>query len=336
MGAIRDRHDPQPALEVRNIETHRCRARVVDPNRSGKQRDDAAALVGQTRDRPFGELVAAAAQYADAIGARVDQPSVQVAQFDAEPALAVEIFFGCRTVELGQFQHRLIDGGHRHEGLLAAGDAVHLDRDIDRSARPGYRRHGQLDPQGSRRRIDAEPGDADSTPRPARLRTLEGGRPVGADQSINAAAPAVRDRNIDRGAVARQRNRAHRQDPIGGNRDLGLTGERRLDEQFRSVARPITGLVGGHFELVRHIGHFGLDPPSDTETQARLRAAIALDHFPAIPAGRQVPGKRPRRVLFYVQCAGLDRHVAHLASVPPDAVDRVPVVLPSLAQQFPA
>ena len=72
------------------------------------------------------------------------------------------------------------------------------------------------------------------------------------------------------------------------------------------------------------------------EAQARLRAAIAVDHFPAIPAGRQVPRQRPRRIRFYVQCTRLDRHVAHLAPVPPDAVDRIPVVLPGLAQQFPA
>ena len=97
-----DGHQPQLALEIRNVETNPCRSLAIEPDNAGKQRDDLAALVRQSRDRALGKTVAAAAQHSNGIRTRIDQPAIDVAQFDAELALAEIIFLGCRALEFGQ------------------------------------------------------------------------------------------------------------------------------------------------------------------------------------------------------------------------------------------
>ena len=109
---------------------------AIEPHDPRIERNDAAALVGQAGDRASGELVAAAAQHADAIGARIDQPAVEIAQLDAELALAEIVFLRRRAVELGQLQHRLVDRREGDVRLFARGEAGDLDPDLNGTARP--------------------------------------------------------------------------------------------------------------------------------------------------------------------------------------------------------
>ncbi len=72
------------------------------------------------------------------------------------------------------------------------------------------------------------------------------------------------------------------------------------------------------------------------KAQARLRAARAVADLPAIAPGGQRPRQGRRAIGADIERAGFDRLVAHLHPVAPAAVDRVPGILPALAQQFPA
>src|SRR4029077_15888081 len=123
------------------------------------ERDDAAALVGEDGDRTLGELVAAAAQYADAAGARINEPAVEVAQLDPELALPEIVFLRRRAPELGQLQDRLVDRGERHIRFLARGEAGDFDPDLDGAPRPRHVGRGERHGERPRARIDAEPGD---------------------------------------------------------------------------------------------------------------------------------------------------------------------------------
>ena len=169
--AIRHRHQPQLALEIGDVELDRCRAVASSCTMPENSATIRLLLSGRAGDRPLGKLVAAAAQDAQRIGARIDEPAVEVAQFDAEAALAIEIFFRRRAVKICQLEHCLIDRGEGHVRLLARGEPGHLERDVNRPTRPhdgGLREaHGQR----PRRRVDAEPGDPDGPARPVLLRT---------------------------------------------------------------------------------------------------------------------------------------------------------------------
>src|SRR5262249_26826884 len=133
---VSDRHQAQLTLEIGNVELDFSSAILVELDDAGEQRDDAAALVRQTGDRATRKLVAAAAPHADAVRIRGDQAAVEVAQLDAEPALAEIIFLGRGTIELGQLQHRFVDGGERDIRILIRRKPRYLDPDFGGAARP--------------------------------------------------------------------------------------------------------------------------------------------------------------------------------------------------------
>src|SRR5205085_1384884 len=83
-------------------------------------------------------------------------------------------------------------------------------------------------------------------------------------------------RQFDRRAASRQAERSQRQNAVRSDRQLGLAGERCLDEQFGGVACLVARLVERRLELVRHIRQRRLDPPADMEAQARLRAGCRI------------------------------------------------------------
>src|SRR5205814_1700071 len=129
-----------------------------------------------------------------------------------------------------------------------SGTSQELVADLDGAARPRDIEPGERYRKGARARIDAEPGDADRPTRPARHR---GTRPrwrhvlraIGADQRVDPTAPSGIDRDLKRRAVERQLDRAQRQDAVGGDRQLGFAGERRLDEHLCGIARLVARLV---------------------------------------------------------------------------------------------
>ena len=332
-----DRHQPQLALEIRHVEGDLRGAVAVELDDSREQRDDAVALVRQAGDRAPRIAVAAAAQHADAIGARVDQPAVEIAQFDAEPALAEIEFLGRRAVELGQLQHRLIDRGERHIRVLIRREPRHFDPDLGRAARPHDIGRAERDRQSARGCIDAEPCHPDRASRAARCggaRPRGRGRlrPIGADQRVDTGAPSGIDRQFDRRAAGRQAERSQRQNAVRCDCQLGLSGKRRLDEQLGRLARLVARLVECRLELVRHIRQRRLHPPADMEAQARLRAACRIRHLPAITPGRQGARQRRQAVRTNVERARFHRLIAPLCAMSPAAIDRIPAVLPVLAQ----
>ncbi len=72
------------------------------------------------------------------------------------------------------------------------------------------------------------------------------------------------------------------------------------------------------------------------EAPARLRAARRIADLPAVASLRQGSRQCRRRIGRDIERAGFDRLIAPLDAMTPAAVDRVPAVLPVLAQQFPA
>src|SRR5205085_6600847 len=111
VGRERGRHQPQLALKIGDVEWDAGRPVAVQPDDAGEQGDDLAALVRQTGDGAFRKAGAAAAQYPDGVRPRIDQPPVQVAQFDPELALAEIVFLRRRTVEFGELEDCLVDRG---------------------------------------------------------------------------------------------------------------------------------------------------------------------------------------------------------------------------------
>ena len=150
----RDRHQPQLPLEIGDIERDAGRPVAVQPDDAGEQRDDPAALVRQPGDRAFRKAVAATTEHPDGVRPCIDQPSVEVAQFDDELALAIIIFLGRRAVEFSELEHRLVDRGEGDVGLLARGEPRHLDRNLDRAARPQDIGSGERRREGAGARID--------------------------------------------------------------------------------------------------------------------------------------------------------------------------------------
>ena len=334
---VGDRDEPQLALEIRHVERDLRGAVSVELDDAREQRDDAIALVGQAGDRAPCEPVAAATQHADAIRIRVDEPAVKIAQLDAEPALAEIVFFRHRAVELGQFQDGLVDRGERHIRIFARGKSGDLDTDLGRAARPYDIRRAERNRQSPRAGVDAEPGHPDRAARAARCggtrrRRRRGLRPVRTDQGVDSGAPGGIDRQFDRRAAGRQAERSQRQNAVRSDRQLGLAGKRRLDEQFGRLARLVARLVERRLELVRHIRQRRLDPPADMEAQARLRAACRIRHLPAITPGRQGARQRRQAVRTDIERARFHRLIAPLCAMSPAAIDRIPAVLPVLTQ----
>ena len=87
---------------------------------------------GARKPRP---AVAAGAQAAGGAGEAVDQPAVDVAHLDAEPALAEVVAVGVGGLEAGQVQDADVDGGDRRIGLGARGEAVDLQHGVGSGAR---------------------------------------------------------------------------------------------------------------------------------------------------------------------------------------------------------
>ena len=188
-----DRHDAHGAVELRDVEIDRRLAVGVELHRAGEEGDELfrrrLALGRHAR------AVAAGAQLAGDAERSVDQAAVEVAEFEAEAALAVIPLLRIGHLVVGQVEDADIDRSDGHIGVGPGWHAGDADGDRQRLVRLGLcdrrKRYRQL----ARTRIDLQPFEADGAGRHARFlrlaRTEQGGGHIG------AGAPFGRNRNFD-------------------------------------------------------------------------------------------------------------------------------------------
>src|SRR5262249_24591486 len=110
--------------------------------------------------------IAALADRSPLAVATVDELAVEVAQIDAQPALAEIIVRGRRRLEIGELENAFIHRGDADEARLPGTEALDLEWQVDGLARGHIRWQIEGDLQAALSRIEAEPGNADGAPRP--------------------------------------------------------------------------------------------------------------------------------------------------------------------------
>src|SRR5262249_25090995 len=123
----RDRHQPQPAVIVGHVERDGGATLPVELDDAGEERDQ---LYLRRRAAPAEPgFVAASAELAAAASSAIDELAIEIAELEAEAALAEEPGLRRRRSKIGELEHALVDRRQSDERRLPRGGATHLERD---------------------------------------------------------------------------------------------------------------------------------------------------------------------------------------------------------------
>ena len=130
----RNRHDARCSVELRDIEIDDRLALGVEAHNARIEREQffgrRAALGSQARP------VATGANAPECTLRGIDQPAVNVADFEPESALAEIPVAGIGRIVIGQVENADIDGGDRDKGFFASLEATDGDRNGELVVRP--------------------------------------------------------------------------------------------------------------------------------------------------------------------------------------------------------
>ena len=302
-------HQPNGAVEVRDGDLDQGLAPVVEPHHPG---EEGHQLLRRGRGQQLGEAaVAAGAHHAGGALHPVDQLAVEVANLQAQAALAEIPLIRFRGLIGGDVQDTLVHRGQGDEGLgpgLQVGDG-HLDRHGPAGTDAGLDR--QVHRQAPVLRVHPGPGEADGAPRHPAGREVHG--PVEDRAHIGTGPPVGGDRQVQGGAAGRNSHGLHGDQPIvdhhhQGQPRLGRLVARTLtgfDMDPRPLTDPVGRLVERQLELVRGVRCLGGHVPAGLEAQAGGQQAIGGEAQPVgtpLDRGLDPPGGRG------IQVEGAARH----------------------------
>ena len=270
LGALpADRHEPDLAVEVGQVERDGDGAVRAGLDRRGEQGDGLLRDLGQRA----AAVVAALAQRGQiAVGGR-DQTAPIVADVDAEQAAAEIVVGRVGRLEAGQAKDALVDGG---QGQPGAG--LGLDRDLDRG--PGAQRAGVADGerQAADAGVDGGPGKADGAGGLGGLAAAED-----VDGEIGAGSPGGVGREFDGGAAFRHVEGAEALDAVGERQQGGVAGERGGDVEMDGLARLVVLFVGRDIDLVGRVRAVGRHPAGAEMDRTSGQAAFLKHLKPVAP-----------------------------------------------------
>ena len=283
-----DDRNPHRAVELRHVEGDRRLAVVADFHRALEECDQ--FFLGWAALGAHERAVTAGADAADNAGRAVDQPAIDVADFEAQRPLPKIPGFRIGALVVGQVEDADIDGGDRDIGLAARREAGKRYRYGQRRARFALLRqvdrHVELAVAGG----DGQPFDADGAHRHAVFRCV--GRTIERRGDIGTRPPCLGDRQVDRRPFGAHRRGGDMDDAVRTDRHQHFAGEARRNPELRGVADSVVFLVEGDFETVRHFRRGGLDIPAGVEDDRAFRIDAPLDiEAIAAPADRHLDAR---------------------------------------------
>ena len=219
--------------------------------------------------------VATRAHRARRAGHAIDEPRIEVADGNAEPALTEIMVRQRRRLVARDVEHALVHHGERQERRLALRQPGDLNRDRQRTARSDGVGHVEGDFELAVGGVHLGMSDGDG---PAGHGAVgDAHRPVDHGRDIGPRAPFSRDRHFHRAARRGQGGERARDDPVVHDEDLGLTGKARLDEDLRHVADAVDLLVERDARDGGRVAGLGRDVPAGVERRRCRQRAIGLD-----------------------------------------------------------
>ena len=329
--AVGDRHQAQPAGEVRDLQADHGPAPGVRDDVPLEERDRAPGPGGDALGVGVGcvhpGVVAARPLRA---ARRGDQLAVEVAQVHGQAALPQEVVLRRRGSEAGQGENALVDRGQGQAQRLAGdGRAVEPDRHLDLPARGHGLGQLQRDLDLALRAVDGEPAQAQGPHRQVGRRPGLG--PEGGDQEVGPRAPVAVDLDGDLGPRLGQRDRLAVPDAVVDHLDQGQAGEGRLDLRGQALAVADVLAVQGQLQGVGRVRRLAGEPPAAVEAVARRSAALGVEDVQAEAAVARRPGQPRQAPGVALDLAAGQGLVVDGDARPPGAVLPVPVVLVALA-----
>ncbi len=318
VGAPRDRHQAQLAVEVWHVERHRDGAAFADFHRPFKKRDRLHRHNGQAL---AAELVAAEALCGAQIG--VENAAIIIAHIDAEPLLAIVVRYRVRRREFRQPKDAFIDRRDRQAHLLPARRAGDLDRRFNLLARPNKLR--RIDRDLERLRTHVEPDISDAH-RPPWDRPLHGvARRNDGRQHIETGAPGGVRRDGNFLALVADLEALDRMNLVSRNSDDRFARVGRIEIELRCAARRDFLAGDGERRLIGGIGAGLVGAPADIEADVRRRLRRRICRRQSIGAGIEHLLDARRAGDFCFRAALSDQNVLVRPSPAPLAVFAVPV-----------
>ncbi len=329
-----DRHHPDGAVEGRHREFGPRIAIGTDRQRAG---EIGHQFLGRRRRLHLQPArgIAAGADAARAAVRAVDQAAIDVADSDAELALAEIVILGVRRGEAGQVQDTEIDGGDGGMDRLARLRALDLQGDGQWPARVGLGRDLQRGAQLARSGIDRRIGQAKRAH--GRAAGIGSNRADDRGGDIGPRAPVIGHGQIDHGLARLDRHRLHVDQPVRQDRDQSDSVGARLDPDPRGLAGPVGGLVERELKRVGRARRVCWGVPAGIERD-RARGVVAIrrldDQLVIAPVHRR--GDRLRPLGGQGEIAGGDAAAGRRHLPVPLAVERIPLVVGLQPVQRPA
>ena len=283
-GAPRDGHEAHCAVEVGHVELGFGRTIRLDFDDAGEQRE--RLLDGRTAAHGHAAAAFAVTARAERSACRahpVDEAAIEVADFDAETTLGVEVTLRGGRLEAREVQNAHIDGGDREACRFASFKAFDLHRHDECACRFDLCGRIQRELERFALGIEGEPAHADGTAWHA-LRTFVHGA-IEHGRDISARHPLRIDRQRDLGATSGDVRILHGEQAARQHGEAHLAGSARVDAHAGGVASLIGRLVEYDIE---HLGALGIlaRVPADIERHAREAGGLGIGarHFNAIAA----------------------------------------------------
>ena len=259
-------HDPERAVEGRQIEARARRAVGADFHRAG---EEAHKLFRGRRRGGAGIALGIAARAHPAHGAvhAVDQAAIEIADLHAEASLAKVMAGRIGAFEAGHVENAEIHCGDGGIGLLARLHIGNPQRHIERPARADFSGEGKARREPVIAGIDSGVGKAEGAGRIVFRGNIHRANDRG--RHVGAGAPFIGNRQLDDVFPGGDINRLHVDQPVGHHRDQGLARRARHEAQARRIAGAVGGAVERNLQHIGRGGGIGGGIPAGSEGDGR-------------------------------------------------------------------